>query len=248
MARPSRLGRLLGRADASQATTPEPERSVGAEPGLPVDTSLVTDSPHPGGSGFDVVVTVAESSYRDGAHLPVVRAARAAGAGVVVVAPYDVHAGPSSTYPVVAGGDDHVVARPTVAATWGGAVATARPLLESAAVVVQDASVSLPEGATTALVAALTREAPVALAVVRTVDDVVASAGAALVHGSAPVASVLRGHPAEDAEALAGTTVFAGGRTLLRGVDDSPGGAGPDGGHPHRGGPPHPRHRRRRRR
>lgn len=210
MARPSRLGRLLGRTDAPLATAPEPQQPVGAEPGLPVDTSLVTDAPRAGGDGFDVVVTVAESSYRDGAHLPVVRAAHAAGAAVVVVAPYDVHAGPTSVYAPVVAGDDHVVARPTVAATWGGAVAAARPLLGSAAVVVQDASVTVPQGAYGALVAALTREAPVALAVVRTVDDVVASAGAALVRASAPVASVLRGHPAEDAAALAGTTVFAG--------------------------------------
>ncbi|MCJ1713365.1 glycosyltransferase [Curtobacterium sp. VKM Ac-2922] len=169
----------------------------------------MSDPPHPGDGGFDVVVTVAESSFRDGAHLPAVSAARAAGAVVVVVAPYDVHAGPTSTYPAVTGGADHVVARPTVAATWGGAVAAARPLLASAVVVVQDASVTLPQGGYDVLVAATDQEAPVAVAVVRTVDDVVASAGAALVRGSAPVASLLRGHPPEDAEALAGVAVFA---------------------------------------
>jgi hypothetical protein len=203
-------GRLLGRPGAPETTTPEPQQSTGAEPGLPVDTSLVTDAPRPGDDGFDVVVTVAESSYRSGAHLPVVDAARAAGAVTVVVTAYDVHAGPTSVYPPVTAGDDHDVARATVAATWGGAVAAARPLLQSAVVVVQDASIAVPSDAYAPLVAALGQEARVALAVVRTVDDVVASAGTGLVSGTAPVASLLRGHPAEDTALLTGTAVFAG--------------------------------------
>ncbi|TDN45666.1 glycosyl transferase family 1 [Curtobacterium flaccumfaciens] len=189
---------------------PEPDPSTGAEPRLPVDTSLVTEAPRPGDDGFDVVVTVAESAYRDGAHLPAVTAARRAGASSVVVSPYDVHAGPTSVYPPVVDGDDHVAARATVAATWGGAVAAARPLLTSATVVVQDASIAVPVDGYGRLVAALSQEARVTLAVVRTADDVVASAGAVLPQGTAPVASLLRGHPSEDAEALDGVAVFAG--------------------------------------
>ncbi|WP_267421254.1 MULTISPECIES: glycosyltransferase family protein [unclassified Curtobacterium] len=218
--------RLLGRAgtaDVGQPITDDRGPAVGAEPGLPVDTSLVTDAPRPAADGFDVLVTVAEAAYRSGAHRPVVVAARTAGARSVVVSAYDVHAGPQSTYPPVVGGDDHVVARPTVAATWGGAVAAARPLLGSAVVVVQDAAVLLPEDGLLRLVAAVTRsedpdqdpdqdrrEAVVALPVVRSTDDVVASAGAVLVRGTAPAGSLLRGHPYEDAELLAGARVFAG--------------------------------------
>jgi hypothetical protein len=217
--------RLLGRSgatattDGQQPTTDGREPTVGAEPRLPVDTSLVTETPRPAADGFDVLVTVAEAAYRTGAHLPLVEAARAAGARSVVVSAYDVHAGPQSTYPPVLGADDHVVARPTVAATWGGAVAAARPLLRSGVVVVQDAAILLPEDGILRLVAAVTRsddpdqdrrEAVVALPVVRSTDDVVASAGAVLVRGTAPVGSLLRGHPYEDAEALAGVRVFAG--------------------------------------
>ncbi|MFJ3385822.1 MULTISPECIES: glycosyltransferase [unclassified Curtobacterium] len=203
------LRRLLGGSAAPEPTAPGPQEPAGAEPGLPVDTSLVTAAPHPGDDGFDVVVTVRESALRQDAHLAAVAAAHAAGARSVVVSAYDPHAGPASTYPPVVAGAHHVVARATVAATWGGAVAAARPLLTSVAVVVQDASITLPETAYGALVGALGPEAGVALAVVRTGDDVVASAGAALVRGTAPVASVLRGHPAEDADLLAGALVFA---------------------------------------
>jgi hypothetical protein len=217
--------RLLGRSgatattDGQQPTTDGREPTDGSEPRLPVDTSLVTEPPRPAADGFDVLVTVAEAAYRTGAHLPLVEAARAAGARSVVVSPYDVHAGPQSTYPPVLGGDDHDVARPTVAATWGGAVAAARPLLRSGVVVVQDAAILLPEDGILRLVAAVTRsddpdqdrrEAVVALPVVRSTDDVVTSAGAVLVQGTAPVGSLLRGHPYEDAEALAGVRVFAG--------------------------------------
>ncbi|MCY1695863.1 glycosyltransferase family protein [Curtobacterium sp. SL109] len=210
--------RLLGRPGVP-ATTTGPDGPAGGEPSLPVDTSLVTDAPQPGTDGFDVVVTVAESAFRAGAHLGAVRAARIAGARTVLVSAYDVHAGPQSTYPPVLAGDDHDVARATVAATWGGAVAAARPLLRSSVVVVQDAGIALPDGALARLVAAVgpvggpdhdRREAVVALPVVRTPDDVVASAGAVLVRGTAPVASLLRGHPSEDAEALDGARVFAG--------------------------------------
>ncbi|WP_420364970.1 glycosyltransferase [Curtobacterium sp. L3-7] len=203
------LRRLLGRPGTSEPVTPEPDPADGAEPGLPVDTSLVTDAPRPGDDGFDVVVTVAESAYRDGTHLAAVAAARAAGAASVVVSAYDVHAGPTSVYPAVGDGDGHVAARATVAATWGGAVAAARPLLTSASVVVQDASVTVPLDGYGRLLRALGQEARVALAVVRTGDDVVASAGAVLPRATAPVASLLRGHPAEDAEALDGVAVFA---------------------------------------
>lgn len=203
------LRRLLGGPAAPEPTAPVPQEPAGAEPGLPVDTSLVTAAPHPGDDGFDVVVTVRETALRQDAHLAAVAAAHAAGARTVVVAAYDPHAGPASTYPPVVAGDHHVVARATVAATWGGAVAAARPLLTGVVVVVQDASIALPEGAYGALVGALGQEAGVALAVVRTGDDVVASAGAALVRGTAPVASILRGHPAEDADLLAGALVFA---------------------------------------
>ncbi|WP_260855788.1 glycosyltransferase [Curtobacterium sp. 9128] len=170
----------------------------------------MTDEPRAGADGFDVVLTVAESAYRDGAHRSAVAAAREAGATAVLVSVYDVHAGPTSSYRPVEDGDDHVAARPTVAATWGGAVAAARPLLTSAAVVVQDASIAVPVDAYARLLAALGREARVALAVVRTGDDLVASAGAVLPRATAPVASLLRGHPAEDAAALAGVAVFAG--------------------------------------
>ncbi|OII38477.1 hypothetical protein BIU98_13635 [Curtobacterium sp. MMLR14_010] len=209
--------RLLGWPGTS-ATTDGPDRSAGAAPSLPVDTSLVTEAPRPDADGFDVVVTVAEAAFRTGAHLPLVRAARVAGARVVVVSPYDVHAGPQSTYPPVVAGDDHDVARATVAATWGGAVAAARPRLRSAVVVVQDAGILLSEDALLRLAAAVVRsddgdqdrrEAVVALPVVRTGDDVVASAGAVLVRGTAPVASLLRGHPYEDVEPLDGARVFA---------------------------------------
>ena len=70
--------RLLGRADRRDSAGRDPAgrdpvRSGAdgpAEPSLPVDTSLVTDAPTPGADGFDVVVTVAEAAYRDGAHLP----------------------------------------------------------------------------------------------------------------------------------------------------------------------------------
>lgn len=205
------LRRLLGRPTAVPTpATPEPDPSDGAEPRLPVDTSLETDAPRPAGDGFDVVVTVREPAFRDGAHLPAVAAARAAGAGAVVVSVYDVHAGPSSVYPPVEAGVDHVVARPTVSATWGGAVAAARPLLTSPSVVVHDAAVDLPDGAHGHLLAAIGERAAVALPVVRTTDDLVASAGAVLARGTAPVASLLRGHPAEDADALAGVAVFSG--------------------------------------
>lgn len=215
----SRLGRLFGRT-APAGTAPTGSGDAGATtrggapdgaagPRLPVDTSLVTDRPTVAPDGFDVVVTVAEGSFRDGAHRPVVEAAVAAGARTVVVSAYDVHAGPASTYRPVVAGPDHLVARPTVAATWGGAVAAARPLLRSATVVVQDAAITLPAGAHARLVATVGREALVAVAVVRSPDDVVLSAGAALPQPTAPVASLLRGHPAEDADALEGTTVFA---------------------------------------
>jgi hypothetical protein len=211
------LRRLLGRGTApSPPDAPGPDPHDGAGPGLPVDTSLVTDAPVVDRDGFDVVVTVRQAVHRDGGHLAAVRGARAAGAATVVVSVYDVHAGPTSTYPPVLAGDDHVVARPTVAATWGGAVAAARAVLRSAVVVVQDADVALPAGALERLVGAVTpvggadREAVVALPVVRSGADVVTSAGAVLVHGTAPVASLLRGHPAEDADALAGARVFAG--------------------------------------
>ncbi|MDK8171630.1 glycosyltransferase [Curtobacterium citreum] len=227
------LGRLFGRPGASQrpgggssapdrttapdATTSGPHPDAGAAPRLPVDTTFPdpTAAPAPTADGFDVVVTVAESAFRSGAHRPAVDGARAAGARTVVVSVHDVHAGPTSTYPPVEAGPDHLVARPTVAATWGGAVAAARPLLTSAVTVVQDASIALPADGWQRLVAAVGtptddgREARVAVAVVRTADDVVASAGAVLVRGTAPVAALLRGHPAEDAEALAGVTVFA---------------------------------------
>jgi hypothetical protein len=208
----SGLRRLLGRGTTSADASPSGSAAAApAAPRLPVDTSLVTDAPVPGSDGVDVVITVPEAAYREGAHHAVVGAARAAGAAVVVVSVYDVHAGPTSTYPpVVADHDDHVVARPTVAATWGGAVAAARPLLRSAVVLVQDTSIAVPPAASASLVAALGREARVALPVVRTGDDVVASAGAALVRPTAPVASLLRGHPAEDAELLSGAPVFAG--------------------------------------
>lgn len=215
----SRLGRLFGRT-APAGTAPTGSGDAGATtrggapdgaagPRLPVDTSLVTDRPTVAPDGFDVVVTVAEGSFRDGAHRPAVEAAVAAGARTVVVSAYDVHAGPTSTYRPVVAGPDHLVARPTVAATWGGAVAAARPLLRSATVVVQDAAITLPAGAHARLVATVGREALVAVAVVRSPDDVVLSAGAALPQPTAPVASLLRGHPAEDADALEGTTVFA---------------------------------------
>lgn len=210
----SRLGRLFGRTaptgsgDAG-ATTRGGAPDGAAGPRLPVDTSLMTDRPTVAPDGFDVVVTVAEGSFRDGAHRPAVEAAVAAGARTVVVSAYDVHAGPTSTYRPVVAGPDHLVARPTVAATWGGAVAAARPLLRSATVVVQDAAITLPTGAHARLVAMVGREALVAVAVVRSPDDVVLSAGAALPQPTAPVASLLRGHPAEDADALEGTTVFA---------------------------------------
>lgn len=178
------------------------------EPRLPVDTSLVTEPSRAGEHGVDVVVTVAEPAFRDGVHLPAVRAARDAGAATVVVSVYDVHAGPTSVYPPVVAGADHVVARASVAATWGGAVAAVRPLLGSAVVVVQDASVAIPVGGYATLTAALDRAA-VAVGIVRTGDDLVASAGAVLVRGTAPVASLLRGHPAEDADLLDGAEVFA---------------------------------------
>lgn len=212
----SRLGRLFGRpASAGSAPTGSDATTRGgavdgaAEPRLPVDTSLETDRPTVAPDGFDVVVTVAERSLRDGAHRPAVAAAVAAGARTVVVSAYDVHAGPTSTYPPVEPAADHEVARRTVAATWGGAVAAVRPRLRSATVVVQDAAITLPEGALERLVAAVGREARVAVAVLRSPDDVVLSAGAALPQPTAPVASLLRGHPAEDADALAGTAVFA---------------------------------------
>jgi hypothetical protein len=228
---PSGLRRLLGRAGGTDATPPvqreptqrepaplqsgqsepapsEPQPPGTAEPRLPVDTSLVTDPPRPGEHGVDVVVTVAEPAFRAGAHRAVVRAARAAGAASVVVSVHDVHAGPASVYPPVVAGADHVVARATVAATWGGAVAAARPLLTSAVVVVQDASVAMPVEAYATLTAALD-DAVVAVGVVRTGDDLVASAGAVLVRGTAPVASLLRGHPAADADLVEGAEVFA---------------------------------------
>lgn len=214
-----RLGRLLGRG----ASPSGPDTDDGAAPGLPVDTSLVTDAPVVDHDGFDVVVTVRQAVHSAGGHLPSVRDARAAGATTVVVAVHDVHAGPTSTYPRVVGGDDHVVAGPTVAATWGGAVAAARSVLRSPVVVVQDADVTLPLGALARLVATVAtgagtgtggdartdREAVVAVPVVRSGADVVTSAGAVLVRGTAPVASLLRGHPAEDADALDGARVFA---------------------------------------
>jgi hypothetical protein len=206
----SGVRRLLGRRGGVEATTTAPEVVEPAEPRLPVDTSLETETPRPGPDGHDVLVTVAEPAFRSGAHRSAVRSARAGGAATVVVSVYDVHAGPTSTYPRVEPGEDHLVARATVAATWGGAVAAARPLLRSAVVVVQDASVTVPEGGYAALTGALAGEARVALAVVRTVDDVVASAGAVLVRGTAPVAALLRGHPAQDADLLDGATVFAG--------------------------------------
>ncbi|WP_058729021.1 glycosyltransferase [Curtobacterium oceanosedimentum] len=210
----NRLGRLLGRS----APADGPDPADVAEPRLPVDTSFPSARPQldPGAEGtFDVVVTVAEPTLRVGGHLAAVRAAREAGAATVVVSAHDVHAGPTSTYPPVAAEPDAVVARATVAATWGGAVAAARPLLRSAVTVVQDASIELPDAAYDRLVAAIGtptvdgREARVAVAVVRTPDDVVASAGAVLPQGSAPVAALLRGHPAEDADRLDGAVVFA---------------------------------------
>ncbi|MGN8049779.1 glycosyltransferase family protein [Curtobacterium sp. 22159] len=204
------LGRLFGRpGSAADLATSTPQPGDAAEPRLPVDTSLVTDAPPATGDGFDVVVTVAESAYRAGRHEAAVSAARTAGAVRVVLTVYDVHAGPTSTYAPVVAADGHVVARPTVAATWGGAVAAARPLLGSATVVVHDAGVELPDGAHGRLVSALGPEAVVAVAVLRSADDTIASAGAALPQGSAPVASLLRGHPAEDAAALDGVPVFA---------------------------------------
>ncbi|PZE68089.1 glycosyltransferase [Curtobacterium sp. MCBD17_021] len=205
--------RLLGPTGGADATASTPTALDPVEPRLPVDTSLVTEPPRPSTDGFDVLVTVAESAYRAGEHRAVVRSAREAGAVGVVVSVYDLHAGPTSTYPPVSAGEDHAVARATVAATWGGAVAAARPLLRSAVTVVQDASVTMPGTAHGRLVAALdgeARETRVALAVVRTGDDVVASAGAALVQRTAPVASLLRGHPIEDADLLDGAVVFAG--------------------------------------
>ncbi|PZE95781.1 glycosyltransferase [Curtobacterium sp. MCBD17_008] len=226
MALRDRLRRTLaGVRPTSDARAVDAGPSDGTGPRLPVDTSLETASPvvEPGPSGaFDAVVTVAEGAYRDGAHVPTVRALTAAGAARVVVTVYDVHAGPTSTYPPVTAGDGWTVSRDTVAATWGGAVAAARPLLRAPLVLVQDASIALPDGAAAALVAAVApagaggtvpsdREAVVAVPVVRTPDDVVASAGAALVQGTAPVAALLRGHPAEDAERLPdGVAVFAG--------------------------------------
>lgn len=223
------LGRLFGRsgpvppagAADDDTTTPATAGASPVEPRLPVDTSLVVDAPQADADGFDVVVTVDERAFRRGAHLPTVEAARAAGAGAVVVTVHDVHAGPTSTYPPVAPGDGYTVARPTVAATWGGAVAAARPLLRSAIVLVQDARVTLPDGAHHRLVAAVTpttaavvEPVVVAVPVLRTTDDLVASAGAALPQPTAPVASLLRGHPAADADAFAGphepgTPVFA---------------------------------------
>ncbi|WP_254678225.1 glycosyltransferase family protein [Curtobacterium sp. SGAir0471] len=175
----------------------------------------MTAAPQPGDDGFDVVVTVRESVFRDGGHLAAVASARVAGAVRVIVSAYDLHAGPASVYPPVVAGADHEVARASVAATWGGAVAAARPLLVSASVVVQDASITVPVDGYARLVGALDgvagpgREASVAVAVVRTGDDVVASAGAVLPRGTAPVASLLRGHPAMDADALDGAVVFA---------------------------------------
>ncbi|MCM3506259.1 glycosyltransferase [Curtobacterium sp. ODYSSEY 48 V2] len=212
----SRLGRLFGRPAAAGAERTGPDATTrgggvdgAAEPRLPVDTSLVTDRPTVAPDGFDVVVTVQERSFRDGAHRPSVAAAVAAGARTVVVSAYDVHAGPTSTYAPVEPAADHVVAQRTVAATWGGAVAAARAQLRSATVVVQDAAITLPEGAHARLVATVGREARVAVAVVRSADDVVLSAGASLPQPTAPVASLLRGHPAEDADRLDGTAVFA---------------------------------------
>ncbi|PZF67310.1 hypothetical protein DEJ33_05475 [Curtobacterium sp. MCPF17_047] len=205
------LGRPVGVDAPLPSDTPTPSAPAAdrpAEPRLPVDTSLVTELSRPGDHGVDVVVTVAETTFRDGGHRAVVRAARDAGAATVVVSVYDVHAGPTSVYPAVVAGADHVVARATVAATWGGAVAAARPLLTSARVVVQDASVTMPLEAYATLTAALDR-APVAVGVVRTGDDLVASAGAVLVRGTAPVAALLRGHPAGDADLLDGAEVFA---------------------------------------
>jgi hypothetical protein len=259
VALPGRLRRTLaGVRPTSDARGADAGAPGGAAPRLPVDTSLETVLPIVGSGpagAFDAVVTVAEGAYRDGAHVPTARALAAAGAARVVVTVYDVHAGPTSTYPPVTEGDGWTVARATVAATWGGAVAAARPLLRAPLVLVQDASVALPDGAAAALVAAVAptgpatdrehpapadpthtepghsthtapelpahegregpttagREAVVAVPVVRTPDDVVASAGAALVQGSAPVAALLRGHPAEDAERLPdGVAVFAG--------------------------------------
>lgn len=207
------IRRLLRRAGvAADGTTVGRDAADGAGTGLPVDTSLEPAPVGPAttdGTGFDAVVTVAEAAFRRGDHLPAVARLRAAGAARVVVSVHDVHAGPTSTYARVEDGDGTVAARPTVAATWGGAVAAARPHLRAPVVLVQDAAVELPEGAAEALVATVDgsgpgREAVVALPVVRTGDDVVASAGAALVRGTAPVASLLRGHPAEDAERLPG--------------------------------------------
>jgi hypothetical protein len=217
------IRRLLRRAGAASDGRPDGrDTGDGAAAGLPVDTSLETAPVATGATdaaGFDAVVTVAEAAFRQGAHVSAVTQARSAGAGRVVVAVYDVHAGPTSAYAPVDDGDGFVAARPTVAATWGGAVAAARPHLQAPVVLVRDAAVELPDGAVSALVAAVDggpgRRAVVAVPVVRTADDVVASAGAALVRGTAPVASLLRGHPAEDAERLPGLdadplAVFAG--------------------------------------
>ncbi|WP_146249144.1 MULTISPECIES: glycosyltransferase [unclassified Curtobacterium] len=141
-------------------------------------------------------------------------AAASVDAAQVLLATYDVHAGPATAHPVprVPQGWQGVDER--VHATVGGAVAAALPAVVGARLLVVDAALDAEPEAWGRLLDALTPDTAVVQAVVRTRDDLVASAGAGLIRPGWPTWSVLEGFPVEDV-GEAGTVVFAADEPVL---------------------------------
>jgi hypothetical protein len=154
------------------------------------------------------LVLVDVAAHDDGEHLRSVADAWDAGVDEVLVVVHDVHAAPGNRYAPISSTAGYEAAHVQVQATWGAALSVALPRVRGRRLAVLDAGTTTPPEAIDALLAALD-EAVLAAPVVRTPDDLVASMGAALPVPGAPAASVLRGFPAADAEALGARQVFA---------------------------------------
>ncbi|WP_066515849.1 glycosyltransferase family protein [Curtobacterium ammoniigenes] len=180
------------RRAAGTIPTPPPARlpiATGIDPSGPPDSPT---------QRLSVLITAPVADYLAHRHEVLLERAWSAGADVVLVVVYDIHAAPSSTYDTVDGSDSVRVASARVWATWGGALAAGLPKLTGRISAVLDTMIDIEARALRELVASVGDDVAVAQPRVLGSDDVVRSAGAALPIPGAPTASLLRGHPRDD--------------------------------------------------
>lgn len=170
---------------------------------LPVSTDIDGSGPPVDPPpGVSVVVTASIEAFIADRHRTLVRRAWHARASQVLVSVYDVHARPQSLYAPLRSDPEYDITTDRVASTFGGALAAALPLARAATLLIVDACIELTPGQIEALAAAVVDDIVIAQPVVRTPDDLIASAGAALPVPTAPFAALLRGFPADDADRL----------------------------------------------